>query len=73
MKKRSLSMILALSMMAMTMAGSTVTVHAEDRGEPTLTVDGVGYDDATIEICSYGGNIMLRSFSGHLQQFFYIF
>ena len=50
MKKRSLSMILALSMMTMTMAGSTVTVHAEDRGEPTLTVDGVGYDDATIEI-----------------------
>ena len=30
--------------------GDTDTADAGDRGEPTLTTDGVGYDDATIEI-----------------------
>lgn len=50
MKKRSLSMVLALAMAASTVTGSVTTFAAEDKGEPTLTTDGVGYDDATIEI-----------------------
>lgn len=50
MKKRSLSMVLALAMAASTIAGSVTAFADEDRGEPTLTTDGVGYDDATIEI-----------------------
>lgn len=50
MKKRMLSMVLATAMMTTTMAGAGVTVLAEDKGEPTLTTDGVGYDDATVEI-----------------------
>lgn len=50
MKKRTLSLILATTMLATTASGAGGTVFAEEKGEPTLTTDGVGYDDATIEI-----------------------
>lgn len=51
MKKRILGVILSAAMLASTCSG-LVTVNAaeKDKGEPTLTTDGVGYDDATVEI-----------------------
>ena len=50
MKKQVWGVVLAASMAVSTLTGGFNVLADEDRGVPTLTTDGVGYDDATVEI-----------------------